>query len=319
MNLKRSKIHLNWKIIRSYAHLSSMAYDDKTYIEDIDNYTYGWKYIGLVENKKWNSRAFVATNHKHKIIVISFKGSDSLDNFLTDSKISFKKFDKFHEGYNDEVEIHTGFYDYTNSLIELHLNELVFKAMKDLNAIEDDVNFITRFVVTGHSLGGAAATIYAHHLYHYLFQNHYRRKTKILLYTYGSPRVGNQHFADTINKEIGINNIFTIQFNNDPITTIPNKCFYSHVGTLFRCPDKNSYEIVCNTYPSDVAECGQWSLISRLYKDGKDHLLEYGYETIGLSESQLKNQKLRHYQEKPSWSIWLFDKISEKLGFEDLN
>ena len=73
-------------------------------------------------------------------------------------------------------------------------------------------------VVTGHSLGAAMATLFA--------AREYQRGANVTLYTYGSPRAGNNEFAKQFE------NIPTYRFvnTNDVVCTIP--FLYKHVGEL---------------------------------------------------------------------------------------
>lgn len=68
-----------------------------------------------------------------------------------------------------------------------------------------------RVIMTGHSLGGATATIAAAYL----------RKSGIPidLYTFGSPRVGNSAFAKFVTSQKGAE--FRVTHDNDPIARLP--------------------------------------------------------------------------------------------------
>lgn len=82
---------------------------------------------------------------------------------------------------------------------------------------------------TGHSLGGALATISASH-YLSLYKEHIQG-----LYTFGSPRVGNGSFRDMLEDELP-GRIFRIVHRDDLITKIPFADLkggnYRHVGQL---------------------------------------------------------------------------------------
>lgn len=77
-----------------------------------------------------------------------------------------------------------------------------------------------KLVVTGHSLGAAMATLFA------------ARQSKldydVCLYTFGSPRVGNDEWAEQFA------NIEAYRFvnNNDIVCTVPPFGYYTHIGEL---------------------------------------------------------------------------------------
>lgn len=71
----------------------------------------------------------------------------------------------------------------------------------------------------GHSLGGALATLAA------------ARRTPRALYTFGSPRVGNAAFADSLANVP----VFRVVNHTDVVATLPPELFgYRHVGELHR-------------------------------------------------------------------------------------
>lgn len=105
---------------------------------------------------------------------------------------------------------------------------LAFSKIKDgIEAIVDAQRRITdqeniRVVVTGHSLGGAVATIMATYL---------RSKGKQCdLYSYGSPRVGNDKFAEFASSQQSLGFSARITNQADVVTAIPPMFLgYRHV------------------------------------------------------------------------------------------
>lgn len=103
---------------------------------------------------------------------------------------------------SDYGEVHDGFlqtYSFArNSIIEV------------LKVLEEK----TRVYVTGHSLGGALATLAAPDI-----ENNMSREIKGI-YTFGSPRVGNAKFSISYNKEFGKKS-YRIANSSDIVTSIP--------------------------------------------------------------------------------------------------
>jgi len=105
-------------------------------------------------------------------------------------------------------KVHDGFYGELEKLWD----KVYLIAMKNRNK---------ECTITGHSLGAAMATICAARL-----QSVFDKE--IVLYTFGSPRVGNKEFVDNLNVQHHrwVN-------NNDAVTKVPPSwLFYKHHGML---------------------------------------------------------------------------------------
>jgi hypothetical protein len=92
--------------------------------------------------------------------------------------------------------------------------------------------------LTGHSLGGALATLAAATLIE-------ADETFYGVYTFGSPRVGDRVFARTFNVEAK-NRLYRFQNNSDIVSRIPARIMgYSHVGTFVYISERGrlSFEI----------------------------------------------------------------------------
>jgi len=83
-------------------------------------------------------------------------------------------------------------------------------------------------VICGHSYGGALAQLAAIHFAMRLPSDQLR------LYTYGSPRVGDRGFANTLNGLISRHYRYTIRF--DPVVHLPLGLRYKHAGMHIRLP-----------------------------------------------------------------------------------
>lgn len=122
-------------------------------------------------------------------LVLAFRGTNGLD----DWKINFRAYQR---GFYDRGNVHSGFQQAFLSIKDELLN---------LPVIHDYPVFIT-----GHSLGAALATLCTAYL----------SNIGINLdacYTYGSPRVGNDEFAESLSD----NNIYRVINHCDIVTTVP--------------------------------------------------------------------------------------------------
>ncbi|XP_046857413.1 lipase-like isoform X2 [Xenia sp. Carnegie-2017] len=115
-------------------------------------------------------------------------------------------------------KVHSGFFQYYN-LLETQMFEKV-KALSDKHPG-------SKIIVTGHSLGGAIATLAAVDLVN--------AKHTVDLITFGSPRVGNKEFAQYIDTTVkGLD--LRVTYKGDPVTDLPPKIIgYRHVGQEIHC------------------------------------------------------------------------------------
>ena len=99
------------------------------------------------------------------------------------------------------------------------------------------------FLVTGHSLGGALATIAAVDLKVALGITN-----PLSLYTFGQPRVGNAAFSDYVMKTLGPDNYVRVTHDNDPVPRMPPSAFsFKHGGTeVWYMPGYNTNYTVCD-------------------------------------------------------------------------
>ena len=81
---------------------------------------------------------------------------------------------------------------------------------------------------TGHSLGGALATLAAFDLSHRSTCWKSNKPQKIAMYNFGSPRVGNKAFATEFNRVVP--HAWRLVNRNDAVVTVPRLVGYCHVG-----------------------------------------------------------------------------------------
>ena len=80
--------------------------------------------------------------------------------------------------------------------------------------------------ITGHSLGGALATLCAFDLSHRQWAHGAHHN--IVMYNYGSPRVGNKAFAVEFDRAVP--NAWRVVNRQDAVVTVPRLMGYNHVG-----------------------------------------------------------------------------------------
>lgn len=173
------------------------------------------------------TQCFVASNSD--MLIVAFRGTEptNLKDWLTDARI------KYSPGpFNSKV--HHGFKKALQDIWPALLQEL---ATQQTNG--------QSLWMTGHSLGGALATLCTAYLRHQGFSaNDPKDKPVFGTYTFGCPRVGNGDFAQKLNQDSG-SRMFRFVNNNDIVTRVaPRVLNYSHVGKfLYFNADGSKLEI----------------------------------------------------------------------------
>ncbi len=143
---------------------------------------------------------FVAA--QQNVAIVAFRGTVSIGNALTDATAALVRQNIF------PGLVHLGF---------AHAAETVYPTVRDLLAAQDRKLPI---LVTGHSLGGAMATLVAHRLAADGFPVR-------AVYSYGSPRPGDRNFRDAYRVPH-----YRFVNDNDLVPHLPMKWCFHHVGAL---------------------------------------------------------------------------------------
>ncbi|WP_440617260.1 lipase family protein [Cysteiniphilum sp. 6C5] len=141
--------------------------------------------------------------------MISFRGSDNITNWLLDAFVK----PSFFNGTNTRA--HTGFQLY---LIEILLNK------KFLNWIDSNVDSNTQVIISGHSLGGAVATLFSAKM----LMDDTLKADHLSVITFAAPAAGQYDFAEYFKDKL-VNYIWVANIV-DPVVYITQAFGYHHFG-----------------------------------------------------------------------------------------
>ena len=219
-DLRINETIYNYVNRKSIKNLHPDIIDTLTYL--LANYPNG-SINTFISNNNTDIQVGIVLNNNN--ITIVFRGTDTVTDWMYNCD-----FAKRHIELSD-IEIHKGFFDQLMSVYDELIN--------NINIIINRIPNINIYI-TGHSAGGAHATILA-----YLLEKIYKNKI-IKLITFGSPKVGNLEWYNIFDS---IENIIYYRITNegDIVTQIPNINYY-HVGVNIHLINN---EIIINNVESD--------------------------------------------------------------------
>ncbi|KAJ4384228.1 hypothetical protein N0V86_001075 [Didymella sp. IMI 355093] len=163
---------------------------------------------------------FVAIDHTNSLIVVSFRGSQSIDNWLTNLDFGFVATD-----ICAGCSAHAGFWQSW-----LDARDAVTPAVQA--ATKQYPNY--RVSVTGHSLGGAVASLAAAQLRN--------QGVNVALYTFGSPRTADSVLGNYVSRQSGGN--YRVTHYNDPVPRVPLLAMgYVHISPEYYIGVKNKVDV----------------------------------------------------------------------------
>lgn len=224
-------------------------------------------------------RSVIAISHREKAIVVSYRGTTStkqlLDELITTIKctmvasISGFKINKYF--FDAHVMLYPD--------VKARVKELTEK-------------FPTYCVwVTGHSLGGAIASLASGQL----VQDGIVSRSKIALYTFGMPKVGDSNYAR--NHEKLVVNSWRIVHGSDPVPSNPPGSYTHHMKKVYyfreqmSCAHKKKHRYqVCKT--NNQKECRPGKNILNFIQDHKTYFnIHVGKHCKNLQKDQKKHMK----------------------------
>jgi len=181
---------MNIKTAHTLASISKLVYSDESEVES-GAYEMGFPEFAWFDAD--GTQAAVLSNDED--CVLAFRGTTDITDWMTNLDV-FKTRGRFGE-------VHNGFQEALN---------LVWDDIEPVLAQYGDKDLY----ITGHSLGGALATLAL------------TETGQGELYTFGSPRVGDEEFKNIFNH---LYKTYRFQNNNDVVPRVP-RSGYKHIGSL---------------------------------------------------------------------------------------
>ncbi|KAG8369747.1 hypothetical protein BUALT_Bualt14G0045900 [Buddleja alternifolia] len=211
-------------------------------IEDTESKTLANEPNGLVldEREAEEMRALFSTAEKflmqvaiwrdpeRKRLVIAFRGTEQSrwKDLMTDLMLVPAGLNPERIGgdFKKEIQVHSGFltaYDSVRTRLISLIKQAIGHGGQSLELLPK-----WHIYVTGHSLGGALATLLALELSSSQLAKH--GAISVTMYNFGSPRVGNRRFAEVYNEKV--KDSWRVVNHRDIIPTVPRLMGYCHVA-----------------------------------------------------------------------------------------
>uniref|UniRef100_A0A6C0IVH8 Fungal lipase-type domain-containing protein n=1 Tax=viral metagenome TaxID=1070528 RepID=A0A6C0IVH8_9ZZZZ len=211
-------MNINLELVKDMCKLSSVCYNNTEKLKNLynsrpcqkqDQVIYKCKNIPIIKSTK-NDCQYFSTLYNN-CLIICFRGTESKKDILIDLNIMRTG---FKIGDEKNILVHEGFNDQFIQILP--------------SITEDITNYISnkrivnkKIIFTGHSLGGALATLGS------CFFSYKYPQISVNCITFGSPRVGCSNFAYLFDKHCDTSLRYINR--NDPVTSFPTAWRYKHV------------------------------------------------------------------------------------------
>ncbi|KAM3356788.1 hypothetical protein P3S68_023502 [Capsicum galapagoense] len=232
----------------------------------------------FLDNKSTDTEVALWRDSARKRLVVAFRGTEQTKwkDLVTDLMLVPAGLNPERIGgdFKEEVQVHSGFLSAYDS-VRIRLISLIKKA---IDYRDDDLDLPNKWhvYVTGHSLGGALATLLALELSSSQLAK--RGAMRVTMYNFGSPRVGNKKFAEVYNEKV--KDSWRVVNHRDIIPTVPRLMGYCHVAqpVYLAAGDlkntRENVELLEDGYQGDVIGEATPDVIVSEFMKGEKELIE---------------------------------------------
>ncbi|PSS24038.1 Feruloyl esterase A precursor [Actinidia chinensis var. chinensis] len=182
----------------------------------------------FLDNPSTDTQVAIWRDSARKRLVVAFRGTEQTrwKDLRTDLMLVPAGLNPERIGgdFKQEVQVHSGFLSAYDS-VRTRILSLIKLAVEYLDDGAEPLHK-WQVYVTGHSLGGALATLLALELSSSQLAK--RGAVSVTMYNFGSPRVGNKKFAEVYNEKV--KDSWRVVNHRDIIPTVPRLMGYCHVA-----------------------------------------------------------------------------------------
>jgi len=202
------------------------------------------------------STAYVIQSQDGRVAVLCYRGTPptSLVTWLTDFQVEPSRITVPALSSAQQGQVHGGFYRNVRST-RFKIAEVLREAIAQRSVLgnKSTDHPLEALYITGHSLGGASAALFAALLIADLSRYADIFAKLKAVYTYGSPMIGNPSFADACNRDAFLREkVIRYVYANDVVPQVPPKAsgHFKHFGREYRYLPRANADATADWEPS---------------------------------------------------------------------